>query len=143
MGFVRTFVLVLILTEMVALVYGCRNDSKPHDGLSKDSVSNTIPILLTERTYMRLVDSADYQDDFEEAIARADMRFVGVLGYALQVPGVPDYDTVYSKSNGVKIIEGTSDSHPDSASLAQSVFFKSYAMGYNTLLLNHLTIDTE
>jgi hypothetical protein len=54
-------------------------------------------------------DRANPERDCQRAIARNDFRFVGVAGYALDVPGVPDYQTRYWKSNGVKVIAGTSD----------------------------------
>ena len=52
---------------------------------------------------------ANPEKDCQRAIARHDLRFVGVAGLALDVPGVADYQTRYWKTNGVKIIAGTSD----------------------------------
>jgi len=52
---------------------------------------------------------ANPEKDCQRAIARHDLCFVGVAGYALDVPGVADYQTRYWKSNGVKVIAGTSD----------------------------------
>jgi hypothetical protein len=91
-----------------------------------------------ELTYIKISDSAKYNEDLLAALARGDTRFVGIMGYSLEVPGVPDYVEKYDKTYGVKIIKGTSDSYSDSSGLSQSVFFRDYAEGYNKLLLNHI-----
>jgi hypothetical protein len=62
-----------------------------------------------------------------------------VMGFALEVPGVPDYYESYSAAHGVKVIAGTSDSPADSADLAWQEFAEDYARRYNALLLQHLS----
>ena len=52
--------------------------------------------------------TANPEQDCRGAIGRRDLRFVGVAGYALDVPGVADYQTRYWRTNGVKVIAGTS-----------------------------------
>jgi len=141
--FVKPLALLLMLIGAGALFSGCQDDNQQGDDLSKQDLLDASLKVPMERIYIKLPDSADYRRDFEVAIAKGDIRFVGVMGYALEVPGVPDYDDIYSESNGVKVIEGSSDSYPDSASLAQTVFFESYATGYNTLLLRHLNVEAE
>ena len=47
--------------------------------------------------------------DCKRAITHRDFRFIGVAGYALDVPDVPDYQTAIGRTNGVKVITGTSD----------------------------------
>ena len=61
-------------------------------------------------------------------------RFVGVAGFALDVPGVPDYQARYWKTNGVKVIGGTGDvGHRDFNDAARA-----YANRYNAALLKYL-----
>jgi hypothetical protein len=79
-------------------------------------------------------DRANPEKDCERAIARKDFRFVGVAGFALDVPGVADYQTRYWKSNGVKVIAGTSDVGQRDFNEAARV----YARRYNAALLKYL-----
>jgi len=77
---------------------------------------------------------ANPEKDFRRAIARHDFRFVGVAGFALDVPGVPDYQTRSWKTNGVKVIAGTSDvGHRDFNAAARV-----YATRHNAALLKYL-----
>jgi hypothetical protein len=79
---------------------------------------------------------ANPEKDCQRAIARNDFRFVGVAGFVLDVPGVPDYQARYWKTNGVKVIAGTSDvGHRDFNEVARA-----YANRYNAALLKYLAI---
>ena len=84
-------------------------------------------------------DRANAEQDCKRAIAHRDLRFVGVAGYALDVPGVPNYHERYWKTNGVKVIEGTSDvgNRPfnDAA--------RTYARRYNEELLKYLSTHSS
>jgi len=82
---------------------------------------------------------ADPAQDCRRAIAHHDLRFVGVAGYALDVPGVPDYHERYWKTNGVKVITGTSDTGDRAFNEAA----RAYARRYNEQLLKHLSTHTS
>jgi hypothetical protein len=58
-----------------------------------------------------------------------------VAGYALDVPGVADYQTRYLRTNGVKVIAGTSDV----GDLAFNEAARKYARRYNAQLLEYLS----
>jgi hypothetical protein len=77
---------------------------------------------------------ANPEKDCQFAIARHDFRFVGVAGFALDVPGVPDYHARYWETNGVKVIGGTGDvGHRNFNEAARA-----YASRYNAALLKYL-----
>jgi hypothetical protein len=80
-------------------------------------------------------EKANPEEDCRRAIARHDLRFVGVAGYALDVPGVADYQTRYWKTNGVKVIARTSDV----GDLEFNEAARKYARRYNEQLLKHLS----
>jgi hypothetical protein len=85
-------------------------------------------------------DVANPEQDCTRAISCHDLRFVGLAGYgySLHVPGVPDYQTRYWKTNGVKVIRGTSD-------VGNPAFHESarkYARRYNAHLLKYLSTHT-
>jgi hypothetical protein len=80
-------------------------------------------------------EKANPEEDCRRAIARHDLRFVGVAGYALDVPGVADYETRYWKTPGVKVIARTSDV----GDLAFNEAARKYARRYNAQLLKHIS----
>jgi len=92
---------------------------------------------------LRRLESSDPAADVTAAIGRGDLRFLGVAGYTVTVPGVlsvtgqssdKDNERLVGK-HGVGVIEGTSD---DKAVLAFQLAAIRYAERYNTLLLKHL-----
>jgi hypothetical protein len=92
---------------------------------------------------LRRLESADPAADVTTAIARGDLRFLGIAGYTVTVPGVlsvtgppsdKDNERLVAR-HGVRVIEGTSD---DKAVLAFQMAAIRYAERYNTLLLQHL-----
>jgi hypothetical protein len=80
-------------------------------------------------------ETANPEQDCTHAIVRHDLRFVGVAGYALYVPGVADYQARYWKTNGVKIIARTSDL----GNRAFNEAARKYARRYNAQLLKYLS----
>ena len=92
-------------------------------------------------SFIKIEVNANPTNDFRAAVATNDVRFVGYMGYALVVPGVQDYYSGYDKSNGVKIIEGTSDvlsptSFPPGVA-------RRYAAAYNELLFRYLKANQK
>lgn len=80
-------------------------------------------------------ETANPEQDCMHAIARRDLRFIGVAGYALDVPGVADYQARYWKTNGVNIIARASDVGDRAFNEAA----RKYARRYNTQLLKYLS----
>jgi hypothetical protein len=77
---------------------------------------------------------ADPLADLVLAIRSNDCRFLAVKGYGLVVPGVPDYG-LEQYTNGVNVIEGTSDEHFMDRLQIKAIL---YAETYNTLLLHYI-----
>jgi hypothetical protein len=76
---------------------------------------------------------------FEAALAARDSRFLGVYGYTLEVPGVPQAEADRISKNGVLGIPGTSDALVSEEHGALNERAREYAVEYNTLLLRHLS----
>jgi hypothetical protein len=92
---------------------------------------------------LRCLETSDPAADVAAAIGRGDLRFLGIAGYTVTVPGVlsvtgqpsdKDNERLVAK-HGVRVIESTSD---DKAILAFQLAAIRYAQRYNTLLLQHL-----
>ena len=81
-------------------------------------------------------ETANSEEDCRRAIAHHDLRFVGVAGAALDVPGVADYQTRYWNTPGVKVIARTSDV----GDLAFNEAARKYARRYNAQLLKYLSM---
>jgi hypothetical protein len=92
---------------------------------------------VTDSPHIRIAhpESASPEQDCMRATGRHDLRFVGVAGFALDVPGVPDYQARYWKTNGVKIIARTSDVGDRAFNDAA----RNYARRYNAQLLKYLS----
>ena len=69
-------------------------------------------------------------------IKMGDLRFVGIRGYAVEVPGVGE--NKLTQEQGVRIIEGTSDAITGEQAAKFQEKAKSYAEKYNRLLLDYL-----
>jgi hypothetical protein len=126
----------VILTSLLALLSNCKNQEPQQENNVNSDVA-----MIPEKTYINVSEKADYLDDLNKSINTGDLRFVGLMGFALIVPGVPDYHERYKNSNGVKIIEGTSDSYDlldDPKAMEKVEFYKNYAREYNLLLLEYL-----
>ncbi|MBK7091942.1 MAG: hypothetical protein IPH59_09525 [bacterium] len=139
----RTFLKsTALLIALFAILTGCKNSAQ-RDGASSDSTLSATKELPIEHSYIEVLDDANFEVDFGRAIANGDERFVGVMGYALEIPGVPQFYEKYSKTHFVKVIKGTTDDYEESSSMSRAVFYYEYARGYNKLLLNHLFGSNE
>lgn len=120
----------------ISALFGCAESEKKSNQSNDSALS--MPDTVRTLAYVTVQVGANFEDDFRRAVDSGDVRFVGVMGYALEVPGVPDYDSKYSRLYGVKVIEGTSDMYRDSLELQRGQFYQRYAENYNRLLLRHL-----
>ncbi len=133
---------IIIFIMTLTLVIGCEKAKQQNKKTDTEHTSNNNGTVTPERVYIKVSEEAKYYDDFNESIKAGDFRFVGVLEFSLVVPEVMDYYEKYSRSNGVKIIEGTSDSYDlvnDPLVFQKKAFYTNYAKSYNTLLLRYLT----
>jgi hypothetical protein len=78
------------------------------------------------------------KDRLESALEAGDLRFLGVYGYALEVPGVSNSETDRISKNGVLPIPGTSDALVSEEHGALNDEAREYAAQYNGLLLGHV-----
>lgn len=84
------------------------------------------------------IGTANPQRDLAQSIMRGDLRFVGIYGYALSVPGVAGgAGSRIVALKGVNAVEGTSDFIGPEQARLQPLAVR-YAARYNTLLLDHL-----
>jgi hypothetical protein len=90
----------------------------------------------TDVEQLRWLDRADPQRDVSVAIARGDMRFIGVYGVASEVPGVSD--ARLRSRYRVRFLAGTSDVRPTAESRRLNTLAREYARRYNQLLLQRL-----
>jgi hypothetical protein len=84
--------------------------------------------------------SADPTSDVEAAFRQGDFRFVGLMGYSLEVPGVDpkEFYEKYSSEFGVKVIRGTSDFMEIPEQLELARIGGDYAQQYNQLLIKKI-----
>ena len=73
--------------------------------------------------------------EFRHYEKEADGRFLGVLGFALTVPGVEDFEKHYSYERDVFVIPKTSDYFADEQELDYNRRAEEFAGRYNMQLL--------
>ena len=94
----------------------------------------------TDLSELRRIASSSPATDLEDAIARSDLRFVGVYGFTVEVLGVPDWD---AGSYGLRMIPGTSDATESQEHYRLNQQARQYALEYNLLLLKHPIVSFE
>jgi hypothetical protein len=89
--------------------------------------------------FRRMADSlnrADVVTAVDVALKKGDRRLLGVMGYALVVPGVPrDEEVTLREKHGVRILEHTSDARHGEDHAAWNDAAARYAERYNRELL--------
>lgn len=96
------------------------------------------PFVKWQTVEFALPKSANAEADVRNAIAKGDLRFVGVCGFAVDIPGLKDSEKHLVTPQGVKVIAGTTDATNDPAEHAFNTAAESYALTYNRLLKEHL-----
>lgn len=87
---------------------------------------------------IEMIERSNPETDLNCAIRKKDFRFIGIMGYSLIIPGVKDYYRKYEKSNGIRVIEGTSDVISSKKVEYLNKIASSYAKEYNKLLIKYL-----
>lgn len=77
---------MMILICISSLVFVCGKEKQQSDNNLK-----AIGAVNPEQIYVTVSENANYMDDFSKSIRDGDLRFTGIMGYALIVPGVLDY----------------------------------------------------
>lgn len=98
---------------------------------------------LERNASIDISDTANFYDDFETAVEERDLRFIGLYGFTIEVPNVPDYYQNYYGILGLKIIGGSLDTYWNHNELERHIRYQSYAENYNNLLLKYLSQDAS
>lgn len=106
---------------------------------SSGSNSSESPSKNDTLANLRKLASSDPGKDFAAARANRDFRLLAMMGYAMTVPGVPDYKQKYSELVGVKLIRGTTDAITSSEQRRLQDAVQNYAEKYNKLVVNYLS----
>ena len=84
----------------------------------------------------KLAPGADPTNDCESAFAAGDFHFVGVYGYSLELPGIPEgFANLIRLEKRYKVVAGTSDNWRNGSDAAFNRTAQSYAEDYNKLLI--------
>jgi hypothetical protein len=102
--------------------------------LSQDKIGAQA-IVLQSLAWLK---NANPVNDAKQAINKDSIYFIGVLGFALDVPAVQEYYSLYKNKIPVIIIKGTGDAiiSPDMAELNYRA--REYALQFNAIILYKL-----
>jgi len=129
----RIIVTSLLVIAFVAIVFFLVNKSISTRSLLDQPIS-PIPFEL------RRMDSADVNADLVDAIREKDLRFVGIYGVAIAVPGITEEGARFCVEHRewLKMIEGTSDAITSKEQGRLQLLAEKYASQYNTNLFEYL-----
>ena len=90
----------------------------------------------TGHLHLGAMEVADSATDLRRAITRHDLRFIGIYGFSLSVPGMRgDYSNPIVRLKGVNAIEGTSGATQSKRDYRLQDMAERYALRYNQSLL--------
>ena len=93
---------------------------------------------------LRWVEKADAVADANTAIEKKDFRFLGIAGYTITFPGIPqEKQQELTNKYGSIIIEGTGDVVEGEEHIRLISLAKAYAETYNAFIINNLTSDSS
>ena len=91
-----------------------------------------------EQQELQRLENAHPKDDLAADIKNGELHFLGIRGYTLTAPGVPDYRDRYANKIPLRIIEGTSDAIASEGERKLQVAATDYAKSYNLQLVKYL-----
>ncbi len=91
------------------------------------------------------MEKANPEIDLKRSIANNDLRFIGIMGLALELPGVETIEkyTLYKKIYGIKVIRGTSDVVINEEHRRLQDIARKYASVYNRMLSKYVEDHPE
>lgn len=114
------------------MIFSSCNKKEPK--LSQDKVKAQ-SIVLQSLGWLK---NANAVNDAEHAIKRDSIYFIGVMGYAMDVPGVQEYYSRYYNKYSVKVIDGTGDAIISTEMEELNYRAHEYALQFNAIMLYKL-----
>jgi hypothetical protein len=122
---------LIILCSVIFVLSSC---NKKEDKFSQEKV-DAQSIVLQSLDWLK---NANAAYDANQAIKKDSIYFIGVLGYAMDVPGVQEYYSLYENKIPVKIIRGTGDAIISTEMRELNSLAHEYAMQFNAIILYKL-----
>jgi hypothetical protein len=121
----------------VSILYGWRLERQHIANQSAECIMKCSVLfsLLIALTFFSGCATTDRYPEFQRYAEEANGRFLGVLGFVLEVPGVPNFTQFYSYTNDVLVIPGTSDSFSSEEEYNFNVRAAKFARQHNLKLL--------
>ena len=132
---IATTLLVLVLGQNASEVTEC-DLADLFRGEDPNYPSSLVPCECEVHPALRALEGADAPADVERQWAAGDRRLVGVRGYAIAVPGVPDRGV--AEQHGVRVLEVTTDAIGCFEHARLILIARDYAVAYNHALLARL-----
>ena len=108
------------LIALISIVTGCASSSGPLD-----------PYVQK----LQWLDSADPQNDAQQALKKGDFRLLGLATRSVNIPGVDQSESMkYELRCGVQLIDGISDVVRSDEHLRLMQKARSYALKYNAII---------
>jgi hypothetical protein len=121
----------------VSILYGWRLDRQHIANQSVECIMKCLIqfSLLIALTFFSGCVTTDRYTEFQRYAEEANGRFLGVFGFDLEVPGVPNFTQIYSYTTDVLVIPGTSDSFSSEEEYNFNVRAAKFARLHNIKLL--------
>ena len=125
----KTIVQILILIFVVGICSCSRNNNEPRKNELNSEEHSIVHQSLIQVTETNPDSTA------AKAIEQDRIFFLGIMGYALIVPGVDNYYERFQNQIPVKVIEGTSDFITSEEVRTLNAKARQYALRYNAVVL--------
>jgi hypothetical protein len=113
------------------VLFSCKNNRTKLD--TEQNVNQEV--VLQSLNWLK---SADPVNDAIQTIKNDSLYFIGVLGYATDIPGVDEYYSLYENKIPIKIINGTGDVIISDEMHELNYKARQYALQFNSVILYHL-----
>jgi len=128
--------LLLTLAACCVVAIGCKDEQRNQVVTRKYRLEGP-PALLVDLL------EAGPTNAFEKAILTNNFNFLGVMGYSVVVPGIPqDLSELYRRKGQVSVLPGTGDEILYSSQMVYMEQAMTFSSNYNRLLLRFLTNKT-
>jgi hypothetical protein len=124
----------ILFTLILISIFGCAKEKVQPKVALDEREKHHVEVQLS----LAMLKNSNPDSLAQKAIMADSIYFICVYGYAIEVPGVNDYEERYQNKVPVRVIPGTSDALYSEEDKELAAIANNYAKRFNGIILNHL-----